>query len=450
VLTIAYFANKFPADVEPYVSEEIRELRLRGVRVIPGTARRPNAAQGGPSTPASEVLSLQPLRILTLLRALGLAAWRWKRIAELVTRVLLRGNESPARRAKTLLHTWLGAYYAVLLQDRRVHHIHVHHGYFGSWIAMVAARLLGISFSLTLHGSDLLLNAAYLDTKLKYCRFCITISEYNRRYILENFPQIDGKKILVSRLGVDVPEHVEVSRAARRVHRPFTLLSVGRLHAVKDHSFLIHACARLRARGLAFDCAIAGEGQERRRLERLIRQTGLQDRVVLLGHVPREQMDSLYRRADVVVLTSRSEGIPVVLMEAMARGRITLAPAITGIPEIIIPEETGFSYAPGDLDDFVERVLFIAALMNGEDRRVFGRLDWIRQAAIAQVSNNFSRRKNLMWFGDQFLQRVAVGNRASRISTNQNLATYTSAKRIPPGRVSLDKDFAKRELERSA
>ena len=70
----------------------------------------------------------------------------------------------------------------------------MHHGYFGSWIGMVAARLLGVSFSLTLHGSDLLLDGAYLDTKLENCRFCVTISEYNRRYILEHFPRIDPQR----------------------------------------------------------------------------------------------------------------------------------------------------------------------------------------------------------------------------------------------------------------
>lgn len=451
MFTIAYLANQFPAAVEPYVSEEIRELRQRGVRVIAGTVRRLGAAQRGSSAKVFEILCLQPLRVLTLLRALGLAARRWKRIASLVKRVLLQGKESPTRRLKALLHIGLGAYYAVLLQDRRVKHIHVHHGYFGSWIAMVAARLMGIGFSLTLHGSDLLLDAAYLDTKLKNCRFCITISDYNRRYILEHFPGINGKKVLVSRLGVDVPERVQSSRmGGRGAHRTFSLLTVGRLQAVKDHSFLVRACARLRDRGLVFECAIAGEGPERRRLERMIREYSLQDRVTLLGHVAREQMDSLYRRADVVVLTSRSEGIPLVLMEAMARGQIVLAPAITGIPEIVIPEETGFSYVPGDLEDFVERILFLAALMSREDSRLFSRVDWIRHAARTQISNNFNRGKNLTSFADQFLQRVATRELASQISTTQIPANQTSAKRIPPARVSPHEHFAKRELERSA
>jgi colanic acid/amylovoran biosynthesis glycosyltransferase len=409
MLTVAYLANQFPAAVEPYVGEEIQELRRRGVEVIPGSVRKTDAARLGPARAdsGSEILCLQPVRLLILLRALGLAARRWDRISRLMTRVLLQGRESPKRRLKALLHTGLGAYYAVLLQRRGVEHIHAHHGYFGSWIAMVAARLLGVSFSLTLHGSDLLLDGAYLDTKLKDCRFCITISEYNRRHILKHFPAIAPGKIVISRLGVDASERKESLRKAHDLCPCFTLLAVGRLHAVKDHAFLVRACARLRDHGLDFVCAIAGDGPERQRLVSLIGENRLQDRLTLLGHVPPSRIDSLYRRADVVVLTSRSEGIPLVLMEAMVRGKIVLAPAITGIPEIVIPGKTGFLYLPGALEDFVARILFLSEQLRGKDRNPVSRLDWMQHAARVQVLHNFSRKNNLAHFGDRFLQQIA-------------------------------------------
>jgi colanic acid/amylovoran biosynthesis glycosyltransferase len=428
VLTVAYLANQFPAAVEPYVGEEIQELRRRGVQVIAGSVRRPEARSWSFSAALEpEILCLQPLRMLTVLRAFGLAVRRWERISGLMMRVLLQGKESPKRRLKALLHTWMGVYYAVLLQERGVNHVHVHHGYFGSWIAMAAARLLGVSFSLTLHGSDLLLNGVYLDTKLENCRFCVTISEYNRRYILEHFPRVDPGKIFISRLGVDVPEQGESPRRASRTHRTLTLLAVGRLHAVKDHAFLVRACARLRERGTDFECLIAGEGPERRRLEILIRENRLRDQVTLLGHIAPRQMDSLYRRADVVVLTSRSEGIPLVLMEAMARGRIVLAPAITGVPEIVIPGKNGFLYAPGALQDLVAKLLLLQKLMYGEERNAVSGLDWIRHAARVQVVHNFHRGKNLTQFGDRFLQLVAPHDfagqdSATRDYTNQNFA----------------------------
>ncbi len=439
MLTVAYLANQFPAAVEPYVGEEIQELRRRGVKVIPGTVRKPDADQNGSAgvDAKSKILCLQPLRILILLRALGLAIWRWKRIALLVRRVLLGGKESPRRRMKALLHIWLGAYYAVLLQKRGVDHIRVHHGYFGSWIAMVAARLLGIDFSLTLHGSDLLIDGAYLDTKLENCQFCITISDYNRRYILERFPGIDPGKIIVSHLGVDdVASTESTARICKSKRRPLILLAVGRLHAVKDHAFLVRACARLSDGGLDFQCLIAGEGPERRRLESLIRQNQLEDRITLLGHAGRAELDALYERADAVVLTSRSEGIPLVLMEAMSRSRLVLAPAITGIPEIVIPGKTGFLYTPGALEDFVARVLFLDLQMRSGDRCAVNRLDWIRHAARLQVLYNFNRRKNLVHFAERFLQLIANSNFAS-----QDFATYDPA---PGNRAS--QDFATQSL----
>jgi colanic acid/amylovoran biosynthesis glycosyltransferase len=421
VSTIAYLANQFPVAVEPYVGEEIRELRRRGVRVISGSVRRPDAAQGWSFSAAlePEILCLQPIRVFILLRALGLAIRRWPRIADLVARALLRGKESPRRRVKALLHTWLGAYYAVLLQERGVDHIHVHHGYFGSWIAMVAARLLGVGFSLTLHGSDLLLNGAYLDTKLGNCRFCVTISEYNRRYVLEHFPAVDPAKIIVSRLGVDPPEQGESAPPIRRVSHRLILLAVGRLHEVKDHGLLIRACARLRDCGLDFECWIAGDGPERRRLEMLIRENRLQEQVKLLGHIARAEMGSLYRRADVLVLTSRSEGIPLVLMEAMMRGRIVLAPAITGVPELVRPGKTGFLYTPGALQDLLAKILLLQKSIGAEDRNAVSRLDWMRHAARTQVLHNFHRRKNLTHFGDRFLQLIGAHAIADRDSVSQ-------------------------------
>jgi len=426
MLTVAYLANRFPAAVEPYVIEEIGELRRRGVRVIAGSVRTPPSNQVSAIRCAPEIV-LQPLTTIVLWRAMWLCLRRWRRIAPLLMRVLFRGREGPVKRAKALAHTWLGGCYAVLLQDRGVDHIHVHHGYFGSWIAMVAARLLDVEFSVMLHGSDLLLHGAYLDLKLESCTLCLTVSEYNRRYILHRYPTVAEGKVVVARLGVDVPDGVDVR--VKTKGDPFTLLAVGRLHAVKDHAFLVRACAQLRDRNLHFECSIAGEGPERSRLESLIRKCDLEKHVSLLGHVARDDMNALYDRADVVVLTSRSEGIPLVLMEAMARGKIVLAPAITGIPELVIDDKTGFLYEPGSLSEFVERLEFIRSLMirplmirppmirsrmrapNDPEHRsplsATRRLDWVRDAARVQVRNNFNRGRNLDSFGDMFLRRIA-------------------------------------------
>ncbi len=405
MFTIAYLANCFPVAVEPYVSAEIQELRRRGMCVVAGSVRRAKAGQDQPGMPAD--ICLQPVRARTIVQAVVLLWQRRKNVRDLLVRILFRGKESLTVRCKALLHTTLGAYYAVLLQGRGVDHIHAHHGYFGSWIAMAAARLLGATFSLTLHGSDLLLHGVYLDAKLKDCMFCVTVSDYNRAYILQHFPEVDPEKVFIARLGVDTTE----KRTSRHDegNRRFTILAVGRLHAVKDHAFLIRACARLRDYGLKFECLIAGDGPERNRLEAQIRECGLQENVLLLGHVEREDMDALYERADMCVLTSRSEGIPLVLMEAMARRRIVLAPAITGIPEIVVSGKTGFLYAPGDMEDLVAKMIFLSLLVRSEDADARRRLEWVRHAAHAQIVQNFDRTKNLRHFAAEFEQRLAIG-----------------------------------------
>lgn len=176
------------------------------------------------------------------------------------------------------------------------------------------------------------------------------------------------------------------------------LLAVGRLHRIKDHAFLVRACRRLKDDGLNFLCLIAGEGPERSRLERLIADLDLKAKVRLLGHVPRETLDSYYAMADVVVLTSRSEGIPLTLMEAMAQAKPVLAPAITGIPELVIDRKTGFLYQPGSLQDFTLKLEMIC--------QASADLEPLCRAARRHVLEHFNREKNLAAFGDVFLARV--------------------------------------------
>ena len=319
-------------------------------------------------------------------------------LADILFRVLAQGSEPPARRARALLHTLLGACYALKLQGRGVSHIHVHHGYFASWIAMVAARLLHIDYSLTLHGSDLLLHGAYLDTKLKHCAFCVTVSEFNRNFVLERYPDVEPAKIIVRRLGVSLPCTVTAAPRLDRELPRLTILAVGRLHPVKDHAFLLHACHELKSCGTDFICLIAGEGPQRPWLEHLIRNLGLEAQVKLLGHLCRQELDACYQLCDLVVLTSRSEGIPLVLMEAMAHGKTVLAPAITGIPELVKHGETGFLYQSGSLDNFVAQIEVI--------RNSSSALPRLRRAARQHVLEHFDREKNLAALADLLVFRT--------------------------------------------
>ena len=386
--TIAYLANLFPSPTERYVIDEILELRRRGIHVISFSLRRPrtNNLDSDLQGWIPQTIYLRPLRLKLLLLAAYLLVKQPGRWQKLRRRIFFHGRESPGKRLRALAHTFLGAYAALVFKEIGVDHIHVHHGYFGSWVAMTAARFLGLNFSMTLHGSDILLHPAYLDLKLELCKLCVTISDFNRRHLVLNHPRVDPQKIVVQRLGVDCHKNSPPLQPSH-AHFALVIFAAGRLHPVKNHDFLVRACSELRNRGLRFTCVIAGDGSDRLTLEKLIHQLRLQDHVRLLGRVPHSQMPRYYEMADLVVLTSRSEGIPLVLMEAMALGKIVLAPHITAIPELISHERTGFLYRPGSLEHFVDLVETI-----NDNRRA---LDHVRQAARAHVLKHFNRGKNL-------------------------------------------------------
>ncbi len=400
--TIAYISNVFPSPLEPYVAQEIAELRRRGVVVVPCSARRPpDATNIELKSWSAETNYILPLRLGHSIRAGWLCVRKLPLLSGVLVRALLRGSESPSRRLKAILHTFLGAYLAILLEPSEVDHIQVHHGYFASWIAMVAARLLGITYSVTLHGSDLLLHKAYLDTKLRNCHFCTTVSEFNRNYIIDHYRWVDPQKIFIRRMGVDATS----TSSPHVAQTSLSMLAVGRFHHVKNHAFLIEACARLKRRRRPFACFIAGEGKERSSLQILIQRLGLEHQVILLGHLSRSKLEAFYENSNLVVLTSRSEGLPLVLMEAMARGKIVLAPSISGIPELVMDGQNGFLFRSGSIDDFLDRVEKVRGLSPDILRNIHG-------AARKTISQSFDRNINQTAFIDLLVQQTA--------STTQN------------------------------
>jgi colanic acid/amylovoran biosynthesis glycosyltransferase len=399
--TVAYIANAFPSPLEPYVIDEIAELRRRGTQVICCSGKRVSANNLTLPERAfwKETRFFQPLTDDELVRA-ARRLMDLRTFWQLLQSVLRERGGSPLRRVRALGHTLMGAALAEQLEPLQVEHIHAHHGYFASWMALVAARLLGIGFSFTLHGSDLLQRRDLLSAKLQACKFCFTISNFNRDYLLQQYSHISHEKIIVQRLGVDrVLPWSTVPALTELEPRRFCLLSVGRLNAVKNHRFLVQACASLRDSGVDFLCWIIGEGPERGALEKQILSLGLQGRVYLIGQVPRAELPGYYRFADLVVLTSNSEGIPVVLMEAMAHAKLVLAPAITGVPELVEHKRTGFLYEPDSLSAFVSAVQSIRANQ--------GSYSEIQRAAAARITSSYSRQTNLRAFADEFLARIS-------------------------------------------
>jgi glycosyltransferase involved in cell wall biosynthesis len=226
------------------------------------------------------------------------------------------------------------------------------------------------------------------------------VSEFNQHHIFAHYPEVQVSKIIVQHMGVDDFAEKNSSPEVERGNGSLSILAVGRLHPVKDHAFLLRACHELRKRNLPFFCAIAGEGPERTALQQMIVELKLEKEMRLLGLLSRERLNSLYAQSNLVVLTSRSEGIPLALMEAMSHRKIVLAPAITGIPELVVDGKTGFSYRPGSLEHFVERVQYIS--------NAHGSLESVRDAARQHVLEHFNREKNLAQFSQLFIERFVT------------------------------------------
>lgn len=246
-------------------------------------------------------------------------------------------------------------YFAYRMKSDGVSHVHAHFANHPTLAAFVIHRLTGIPYSFTAHGSDIHRDQRMLREKVADASFVVPISHFNRELISRVCGGEFREKLKVIHCGVDTRVFQPVGRVRRSgTDRPFTILCIGKMHEVKGQMYLIEACRRLRNRGIRFCCQLVGDGPDRAQLSERIDAAGLTDHVQLLGLRTRDQVVELVRDADVVAAPSvpsrsgRREGIPVVLMEAMACGVAVVASDLTGIPELVEHGRCGLLVPPGD------------------------------------------------------------------------------------------------------
>jgi glycosyltransferase involved in cell wall biosynthesis len=193
-----------------------------------------------------------------------------------------------------------------------------------------------------------------LKAKIKYSKFVVTISEYNRQYLKNLFPAYRLEdKIHVVHCGLD-PEIFNPSSEPKRDGDQFTIVGIGQLDPRKGFHVLIDACHHLYRQGVPFRCQILGEGGERKRLEALINRYNLMEHVFLPGKIYQEELRRILSQADVSVLpcvrdeSGELDGIPVALMETMAMEIPTVSTRISGIPELIDHGLNGWLTPPDD------------------------------------------------------------------------------------------------------
>ena len=351
---IAYIMSRFPKITETFILYEILALEARGVTVDVHPLLREREAIVHPEAQRM----MERIRFHPFLSPAIVAAnlrWLFKRPLAYLGALgeVLRGTWGS-------LNFFVGAVgifpkaalFAQEMQRAGVDHVHAHFATHPAVAALVVRRLAGIPFSFTVHGHDLHVEKRMLAEKIRAACFVVSVSEYNRRTIVEACGPWADEKIRIVHCGIDPT----VFRMPERAANPpeLRILCVGRFDEVKGHPILVDACRRLADRGARFRCDLVGEGPLREDVEAAIRAAGLEDRIHTLGARPRLEVVRLLGAADVFALPSvmaangEREGIPVALMEAMATGVPVVTSRLSGIPELVEHEVTGLLVEPRD------------------------------------------------------------------------------------------------------
>jgi glycosyltransferase involved in cell wall biosynthesis len=254
-------------------------------------------------------------------------------------------------RLKTVLHFATGIYAAYILKDHPLDHIHAHFTDRSVTVALCIGRLLKLPYSFTAHAQTIFAGPVLMEEKFAESRFAVTVSEYNKAYLLKQYPTVKPEKIFVLHPWVEMDRFCPPE--TRSPQARLSILSIGRLVEKKGHEYLIEACHLLQKEGVDFECYIIGDGPLLARLEAIIDQRGLAERVHLMGAKPQSIVLASLAQADVFVLAciiaedGDRDGMPVALAEAMAMQVPAISTNIVGIGEMVRPG-AGYLVPPQD------------------------------------------------------------------------------------------------------
>jgi len=308
--------------------------------------------------------ALYPLPVLGSAASALLAPLRFRRrFFEALWNAATGERESARVRAVGFVHLFVACHLATGLRREKVSHIHSQWIHSGGTVAMYGSWLLGKSFSFTGHAADLFRERAALRDKIQRAEFIICISEFHRQLFLKNGAR--PEQLHIAYCGIDTSVFSPKPREDRK-GRPVRILSSGRLVEKKGFEYVIRACKVLKERGLAFECTIAGSGPLEAALRKQITEEGLDGQVTLTGKaLKQEDIPAFMNGGDVYVLPcvwasdDDVDGLPQMLMEAMACGLPAISTRLVGIPDLIIHEKTGLLVEPREVEplaDALERL----------------------------------------------------------------------------------------------
>jgi glycosyltransferase involved in cell wall biosynthesis len=355
---IGYLVSQYPAPSHTFIRREVASLRRRGLDVSTFSIRPGEPLSAEDREEASLTVNILPASVLavagSVLSTLARRPGRWAGALRTTLGLRLPGARNLAR---SLAYFAEAMRLAENLERRGVGHLHNHFANASSHVGLAAASYLGIGWSLTLHGfADF--ESAFtprLGAKIEAARFVATATRFGRERAAAAAPA-HAAKLHVVRCGIEVDRLPPPGRRYPGPGEPLQILSVGRLSPEKGQVGLVEAFASAVRAGLDARLVLVGGGPEEARVREAAERSGVADRIELRGRLPEAAVLEAMAAAHVFVLSSLSEGLPVVLMEALAMGLPVVAPAISGIPELVVHGETGLLFEAGRWDQLGERI----------------------------------------------------------------------------------------------
>ena len=372
-MRLAYFTNQYPKVSHSFIRREILALERQDVEVVRFAVRGWSDALVDPDDLAEREKTHYLLQrgIRGLLPA--------------VFRHLLKNPTAVLRAARTALSLSRmsdrpAPYHLVYLAEacelvrlcrqHQVNHVHVHFGTNPTEVALLARLIGGPDFSFTVHGPDEFDKplGLHLREKIEAAKHVVAISSYGRSQLYRWCDHAHWPKVEVVHCGLEA-SFLDAPLAGTFPDTP-RLVCVGRLCEQKGQLLLLDAVRQLRDIGEDFHLVLAGDGEMRAELEQFIHHHGLQSRVSITGWISSERVKQELLAARTMVLPSFAEGLPVVIMEAMALGRPVLSTSIAGIPELVRHGEDGWLVPAGDVAALVSALRASLSVSTSELERM--------------------------------------------------------------------------------
>lgn len=356
-MKIAYFINQYPAVSHSFIRREIAALEDRGVEVLRIALRADEPSLADPADKQEVgktryILRISKVALLCVMaRMLASSPIRFFGVLIRAIRIGITSERGALRHLAyfaeaMVLNQWMS--------KADVKHVHAHFGTNSTTVAMLASMLGGVQYSFTVHGPEEFDKPAaiHLSEKIKRAKFVVAITSFCRSQLFRQVNTDQWSKIHIVHCGLDklfLQQVAVKSQSAENIACPEenVFVCVGRLCEQKGQLLLIEAVRDVCQTGHEMKLILAGDGPMRPEIEQKISKYGLQDVVEITGWIGGEDVKRYLSCSKAMVLPSFAEGLPVVIMEALAMGRPVITTYIAGIPELVEDGKEGWMIPAG-------------------------------------------------------------------------------------------------------